>query len=110
MRDPSFGELAGRLEYYYEGQWGSVCDDDFDANPNAAQVACRNLGLPWTDADHYDAQGPDDQPTWLDNVRCMGDEYSILDCDRNDIGNENCAKSEDIGLICRGDAFSGSGN
>ena len=36
------GPDNGRLELLARGEWGTVCDDNFDAN--AADVACRMLG------------------------------------------------------------------
>ena len=36
-------EREGRLEVYYHGVWGTVCDDLF--NNISARVACNSLGF-----------------------------------------------------------------
>ena len=39
-------------------------------------------------------------PIHVDNVKCTGNERSLADCIKQDIGTHNCRHSEDAGVIC----------
>ena len=44
--------------------------------------------------------GGGDGPIHLDEVQCTGSESSVLQCPQNEIGNHDCAHSEDAGVRC----------
>jgi len=88
----------GRLEVYYNGTWGTVCDDEFDDTD--ASVACYMLGYAYSGlsiGNHYGAGGG---TIWLDNVRCVGWEMSIASCRHNGWGRHNCRHSDDVSVSC----------
>ncbi|XP_006868351.1 PREDICTED: soluble scavenger receptor cysteine-rich domain-containing protein SSC5D [Chrysochloris asiatica] len=92
---------AGRLEVWYAGRWGTVCDDSWDLRD--ATVACWELGCgkvrPRVGKTHY---GPGTGPIWLDDVGCKGSEASLSDCPAGAWGKHNCDHEEDVGITCTG--------
>ncbi|XP_048062384.1 scavenger receptor cysteine-rich type 1 protein M130-like [Megalobrama amblycephala] len=92
-------DCSGRVEILHNGQWGTVCDDDWDMND--AVVVCRQLGCGGAvsaKSQAYFGQGSD--PIWLDDVRCSGSELSLTQCSHNTIGIHDCSHSEDAGVVC----------
>ncbi|PIK44169.1 hypothetical protein BSL78_18973 [Apostichopus japonicus] len=89
----------GRVEVYHDGQWGTICDDEWDEND--ASVICRQLGyegigIGWPRAKFGQGSGS----IWLDNVACSGSEQHIAECGSNDWGTHNCGHGEDASVSC----------
>ena len=91
-------EREGRLEIYHLGEWGTVCDDWWDAND--AAVVCRQLGYSGGAYITGAFYGSGSGSIWLDDVSCVGSEAALSDCDANVWGDNNCGHHEDAGVEC----------
>jgi deleted-in-malignant-brain-tumors protein 1 len=98
----SGGVSSGRVEIYYNDEWGTVCDDHWTMNE--ANVVCRELGFPGAQEGGAlsNAQfGPGVGHIWLDDVNCQGSEYFLSQCSHQPFGVHDCRHNEDAGVICK---------
>ncbi len=74
-------EYEGRVEIYYGGQWGTVCDDYWDISD--ANVVCRQLfGTDALEAKTSAFFGQGSGTVWGEGFSCAGDEAALSDCSK----------------------------
>ncbi|XP_030839515.1 deleted in malignant brain tumors 1 protein [Strongylocentrotus purpuratus] len=95
------GSFEGRVEVYYQGAWGTVCDDGWDLDD--AHVVCHTLGYPRASAYYHGANfGEGTGEIILDDVNCEGSESNIAFCHHRGYLTHNCGHAADAGVTCVG--------
>ena len=92
------------MEVYHNGEWGTVCDNEWDLND--AQVVCSELGLGKVVAAIPGAfYGQGSGRIWPSNVNCFGTESTIENCTHRGWGPGYCNHGEDAGVKCTAGNF-----
>ena len=87
----------GKVEVYYQGRWGTVCDDGWSIEE--ANVICRQLGYPAASRAWQSARVSPESGLSL-NISCNGSEFNIDQCDHGEWDYSGCSHGLDGGVTC----------
>ena len=92
----------GRVEVNYNGEWGTVCDDEWDDTD--AGVVCRQLGFGSSGTAIGSAGfGQGSGPIWLNGITCTGNELTLIGCGFLEFNvTTSCHHHKDAGVNCSG--------
>jgi deleted-in-malignant-brain-tumors protein 1 len=93
---------SGRVEVCANNVWGTICDEYW--NDVDAVVVCRMLNFTGNAYAYQNAHfGQGSGSILLDNVQCIGTEYSVFSCVHDIIGTYNyydCPHYKDASVVC----------
>ena len=117
-------DYMGRLEIFYNGTWGTVCDDFWSYSD--AKVACRSVAtscgiystiivmmvvynrmLGFDNAvcavtSNQFGRATSSIPFLIDNVQCLGSEEALDQCSFPGWATNNCSHTtQDAGVVCK---------
>ncbi len=91
--------MEGRLEVQYNGEWGTVCEIDWDKRD--AEVACRQLGFQYAARSTSSVEfGEGSGRIMISSLGCIGSESNLLECEHGGLGFTPCSHRNDVGLVC----------
>ena len=97
LRGPLSTKGTGRVEVFYNGQWASVCDDNW--NINDARTVCLQLGYKNV-VQAIRGVLPGSGNLWLHDVNCTGHEQCLSSCFHRGWVTQSCTHFNDAGVEC----------
>ncbi|CAH1962569.1 unnamed protein product [Acanthoscelides obtectus] len=98
-------ENQGRIEVSAFGKTGYICDDQFGLQE--ANIVCKELGFDMGAIDFkgqsYFARDVKENNTlyMMDDLKCFGNETTLLDCMFAGWGIHDCQDQEIVGVVCK---------
>lgn len=89
---------AGRVELVHSGQWGTVCNDDFDIK--SGQVVCAQLKCGSAIRNAFFEAGSG--AIHISKMKCNGTERNLWECSPINNTSNYCGHKEDAGIVCSG--------
>ena len=92
--------LEGRVEVFLLGQWGTVCDYNWDFAD--ATVVCHQLDYAKAiAAPRSSFFGAGSGPSWYYSLYCTGRERNLAECSKSNYNlGSACPHSQDAGAVC----------